>query len=537
MKNVIGRRGVAALVLVATLVLLLWQAPPAEFYLNSQDHGLQLCGGQQVLQGKIPCHDLFTPYGPLVFYSSALGIALSGSLVGETILCSLGYALALWIVYLMVSRHASRLAGLLALAATYLTLARFYKWYFWLFPLAVLLALDGYRAASGGRRRAWAFAAGILVGLQWLIRFDIGTTGFVAATIFIIVVEGAWSVHSIRRCAAPLAILLASAAVPLGAWFGLLLSVGRLGACREFMAMLTDGTHCTLTVYSHPPSSFEWTHPLSAASLLYAAYGFAALTYVCCGFSALEAEIRGKPSRRSRALLATTLIGLSVFHQALHRCDGPHLLQVMPPAIIAAAMLLDGWFRAAKELLAEQRIAFVGGLAYLSLALAAGAAMFPFGRIDLASPTLCLGARMAELARPIESIRNVATRDAFEEIQRRTGTDESILVYPAPCQYYFFAGRRMSGLYLGYLRGEMAGAGWEERNCEALNKDMPKVVMVMSKLLAMPPVVNGLPFAYGSDRIEAILRDPRWTKVFDREGIILLERSERPQPERVAQKR
>ena len=368
MQRAISRKSAAALVLACTLVALLWQAPPAEFYFTSQDHGLQLCGGEQVLQGKIPGLDLFSPYGPLVFYSSALGIALSGSLIGETVLCSFGYATALWLVYLVVSRHASRLAGLLAVAASYLMLARFYKWYVWLFPLAVLLALDGYGAASRSGRRTRAFAAGLLVGIQWLFRFDMGTTGFIAAATFMIIVESACSVHSLRRCAGPLAILVAAAAAPLGAWFGLLLRIGGLGACREFVAMLCDGTNSMLAVSGHPPAPFEWTHPLSPASLLYAAYVLAAVTYLRCGFLGLKAEIRRQPSPRSCALLVTTLVGLSVLHQALHRCDGYHFLQVIPPVIVGAALLLDEWFRARQEILAQRRTALIGGLAYCGLA-------------------------------------------------------------------------------------------------------------------------------------------------------------------------
>ena len=176
----------------------------------------------------------------------------------------------------------------------------------------------------------------------------------------------------------------------------------------------------------------------------------------------------------------------------------------------------------------------IGGLAYCGLTLAAGAAVFPFGRYDLMPLAPWPGARIAELARPLDSIRDVAVRDAFAEIQRRTRPDESILVYPAPCQYYFFAGRRMSGLYFGYLRSTMEGTSWEERNREAICNDMPRVVMVMNNFLAMPAGAGGLPVAYGSDHIDALLREPCWTKVFDREGVILLQRSAGPEPATLA---
>ena len=91
---------------------------------------------------KIPGVDMLTHYGPLVFYSSALWYWLSGSLLGETIACAIGYALCLAVIYAVVSRHVSAFAGVLAASAGYLLEARFYKWYIWLFPVATIWLLD-----------------------------------------------------------------------------------------------------------------------------------------------------------------------------------------------------------------------------------------------------------------------------------------------------------------------------------------------------------------------------------------------------------
>jgi hypothetical protein len=486
----------------ALFLLLLLQAPPVEFYLSNSDHGMQLCGGHQVLFGKVPGCDMFSPYGPLVFYTSALGLKLSGSLLGETILCSLGYALALWIMYLLVARHAAPLAGVLVVAAACLLLPRFYKWYFWLFPLAVLLVLFDYAAASPARRRVLALAGGLLLGILWLYRFDIGTTGFFAAAVFVFLVESEFRRRVSRRCMGQLAILGVAAAWPLVAWFALLGVAKGGGACLDFVTVLLDGTRGLLDLYSLPLPIFQAASPGSPSSLLFAGLAFAPLTYLVCGGVGLGAEIRSRATARSRAHLATALVGLSVVHQSLVRCDSSHVLQALSPALVGAGLILNDvfrrpWLRATRS--RPGRIALAGRLAYLGAALTAGLILAPAGRSDMAHLTLRPWKRLARLCRPLESLRREPVRDALVEIQRWTEPEEAILVYPTQCQYYVFANRRMSGVFYGYLRGGLAASPWYHRNLEAIHADSPKVVMVLRDFLAMAPGTNGLRAPFGDD--------------------------------------
>ena len=114
----------------------------------------------------------------MVFYSSGLWYWLSGSLLGETIACAIGYALCLTIIYSVLARHVSRMAGLAGtFAAAYLLEARFYKWYIWLFPLGTIWLLDRLSGSSSKARRRLIAATGFWVGLGWLYRWDVGTTG------------------------------------------------------------------------------------------------------------------------------------------------------------------------------------------------------------------------------------------------------------------------------------------------------------------------------------------------------------------------
>ncbi len=136
------------------LTLFLLKAPGLGFFLTNRDHGSQLSIGTQVLLGKVPGIDLLIAYGPLVHYTSALGLWASNSLLGETILCSAGYALSLFLIYHLVSRYTSKRLGIIAAGFGFLVSARFYKWYVWLIPMALLWGWHRYLSCSPIRRCA-----------------------------------------------------------------------------------------------------------------------------------------------------------------------------------------------------------------------------------------------------------------------------------------------------------------------------------------------------------------------------------------------
>ena len=137
----LSRRELAlgTLVFLGFFTLFLLKAPGVGFYFTSSDHGFQLSVGTQILLGRVPGIDVVIGYGPLVMYTSALGLWLTGhSLIGETIICSIGHALSLFLIYHLLSRYASKRLGLVAAGFGFLLQIRLYKWYVWLIPLAVL---------------------------------------------------------------------------------------------------------------------------------------------------------------------------------------------------------------------------------------------------------------------------------------------------------------------------------------------------------------------------------------------------------------
>ena len=74
------------------LLVLLWRAPSLGFLLANPDHGYQLSLGRQILLGAFPYVDLMFHYGPLVAFTSAFNLGFLGGVMGETLVCALGYA-------------------------------------------------------------------------------------------------------------------------------------------------------------------------------------------------------------------------------------------------------------------------------------------------------------------------------------------------------------------------------------------------------------------------------------------------------------
>ena len=164
-------------VFLGFLALFLFKAPALDYFLTSRDHGYQLSVGTHILMGKVPGIDILMPYGPMAMYTSALGLWASDSLIGETIMCAVGYALCLFLIYRLVAVYSSRKMGLAAAFVAFLLprALRFYKWYVWLIPLAASWALNRYQTSAGRPRFCWAVGCGLIVGTGWLFRLDMGT--------------------------------------------------------------------------------------------------------------------------------------------------------------------------------------------------------------------------------------------------------------------------------------------------------------------------------------------------------------------------
>lgn len=462
-----------ALVFVLCLWALLASAPGRDHFLTDDDHGFQLCLGLQVLHGKTPGVDTYNAYGPLVVYASALARAWSGSLFGEALLCSLSWALVLTLVFVLVRRHASLASAALAVLAGSLLQARFYKWYLWLWPLAALLALERALDAPRDRRLRRSLELGAVLGLGWLHRLDVGTLCILAAALVLLV-------HGRRALLAGVA---AGCAAPLALWMGFLALHEGLAAPLAFLRSTLAGAMMAREGMGTDWPVFDLAHPLGPASARVLAYALLALAYGGWSVSHLVRLRRGRATPRTRFLFACACLGAAVVHQALHRRDGQHLLQVLAPAIVGGLVWADGVLRSVRPSGAALRRA-APALLLLGLALAVGAALTRWGRVDLQRPVAWPVERLRRLTDPLQGSHPLLR--SLVRLRELVAPDEALLVFPLWPQAYVFAERRMSGKLHGYYPGVFDRPPWSAANLAELQRDPPRAVLVTPDFLGRP---------------------------------------------------
>jgi hypothetical protein len=471
---------VCCAVFVCSAAALLFFAPGREFYFRSFDHGVQLSIGQQILLGKLPGRDVLIASGPGAMSVSAVGLWASHSLLGETILCAAGYALALTLIYRVTARAAPWWLGVSAVIWAGLLLARFYKWYVWLFPLTLLWALPRLPVLSPSGRIRWCLGVGLLLGIEWLFRFDLAGTGMIVATVWLVFYRHPPQTPA-SRLVPEMLLLVAAFLVPVAAWFGVLASAGGWLACADYVAMTLHGSTGVATKMALSLPALEWSTPWSPASVLVLASCGAPATLLLSGALGLRNELTAandaNPStpsdartRSSRTLLAAALVGASLWHQALHRRDAQHLLQVLPPVIVALHVLAGGSCTRA------------GAMRKLSLAwcvgcLLVGVGLVPRGADDL-SKDWHLVSRYRGLLHPLDRLEAVPAASAIAWVRQHSRPEDSILVFPVDCQYYALVNRRQAGLICAYFPGVFDAAPWPERDHAALLQSHPVFAMV-----------------------------------------------------------
>ena len=523
-----GKRWPWLIAFVACFAWLLLKSPTLESYLGNADHGGQLCMGRQILLGKTPGIDLWTHYGPLSGYSSALGLWLFQSLVGETVLCASGYAAAIAIVGFLVSRYASQLAGLVAAGFAYLLITRFYKWYVWLFPLLNLLLLHCYANAPPQRRGRWALLTGGLLGVSWLFRWDLGTSGLLVSLFATGLIEWQSQPRDVRRIFPRQALLVAAFAMPLLIWFGYLGIRGGWPAIASYMPMLLAGSRGVVSSMAAPLPQFQQRALLSEPSLNVIAFTMVPITYVLCVLASLWAEYRRRPTARSRFLLLVALIGLSTLHQAWHRRDPCHLIQVIPPAIIGAHLVFCQFLES--PLLSSKaawgRAVRIFALTYFGFALIAALGLMPSGRADLSGWELWPRERYRGLARPLVSGSQHPAVALVREILNRTTPEQSILIFPIDCQYCAVLNRRASGIIFSYYPGLYDGSPWRERNMAAIEADPPAVVAVRWDFLTPGAEIHDIATDCRNafPQVAQFVRQRYTQVVYQKDGLVLLER-------------
>lgn len=498
------------------LALMLVSAPTLGHFLNSPDMGYQLSLGRQVLLGKFPFVDMIQAYGPLVTLTSAAAQWVHQSVVPETVICSFGYCLAISCIAYVVVRGTTAPSrwtvpvGLVASLAAWFALARFYKWYYWCFPMLTLACC--VRLGEDSRQwRFWRFAAGLIAGIGFLYRHDLGA----ACLVTIVVVVAArtllvdtrrtnvvttprdcgrverespspsprpqsrgvsecdipWLTIASRRLAIELAWIAGGFALPLACWFAVLATVGGPGSCWWYVSAILDGTSGMAGHWRLPLPRWDWRNPTSGDSCRFVLLVMMGLSYtaaILLGVKSLSRERLRQPSD-AVALLAAGILGLAIAPQALFRPDTQHILQVIPPLLVVAALLVLRLF--------DKSIRVMAAVAYLAVLV------FPFAglrhqlRMDLAPPGADVLNRYRALAAGLDAADPAnAMAQVARAVQRRTSPSQPILVTPLTPQVYFWADRPMSGLENGYA-GVFSQDIWQQRNLEAVRRSPPALVV------------------------------------------------------------
>jgi hypothetical protein len=279
------------------------------------------------------------------------------------------------------------------------------------------------------------------------------------------------------------------------------------------MASLAGATGA-VRQWSLPLPAFDWTDPslLAVGHLL--ALILLPATYVVCLIAGMgEGWIRpSRHARRQRLMAATGIMGLGLLPQALHRTDVQHLLQVLPPMLLAVPLL-------ARRVSEGARTA-VGSLAigcYVGALLVAAVALAPSARADLVVLDAHPVARLRELQRGIAALPSHPLVEAIMATRAATSPDERVLVVPLVCQFSYFAERRLSGLVVGYAQGVHDDDEWRARNFRAVQRHPPAVVIATEPLAAMPAedpfrVAQPELYAYLRARYERVLyQHDGWT--------------------------
>ena len=501
---------------------LLWTAPGLNRYLVNADHGYQLSMGKQVLLGKFPFVDLFFHYGPLTAFTSAFGLWISDSLIPETVICALGYATALLLIHYLTYSYVSGVAGWLTPILGFLLLSRFYKWYYWLFPLLALYCLHVFLHSNQTQSRPWLYIVGIFGGLAGLYRLDLGAAFL-----------GFYVVSLLGLCGNPFNVglfiqrftkFLIGFLFPFLVWLVVLWGNG--GTIQDYIGSTVAGGKGAVEKLSLPFPSFDLSNPLPHQSNAALAFALIPLTYILClffgGWIGWSSSTRN--NTKGKFMAAVGLMGLGIFPQALHRSDVPHLLQVLPPVLIAGSLLVSELWNGAILSKNNSWGRFFLKLAvgfYLVLIISSGWGIRHYGGVDLVKWERNPIPRYQRLAQGIRSGLDHPIIRLVLEVQTLTTENARILVVPWASQLYYFVNRPLSGLLNVFAPGVLDNNEWRHRNLGSIQKDPPAIVIVRDNFFDLP--LSDM-FRESQPELYTFLATQYSQVVYQRDGWMLLKR-------------
>lgn len=305
--------------------------PASAALLYDPDGGYQLAGAMMITHGLQPFVDFFDVYGPLVYYTSALSQWIfQERVIGELLLCVIGYTLAHVVFFLLArkllkSNAAAGLIGILAL----MLIPRHYKYYILLFPLASLATLFYYQN-NPTVKRLWLLSA--VVALTGLFRPDFG--GYCALTSIMAIALCPPSGSNRIRGVGTFVLATVACALPWLAWISLNGGLGDYFFYSTVEAMRTaDKLDLPLPSFGGSPFSPTVANLQALSFRLCLAAPTVMAFYLWRRWSDLSPATK-------RHLPALIIFAQLTLFQSLHRSDWGHLIQCIAGVLLCAAWLL-----------------------------------------------------------------------------------------------------------------------------------------------------------------------------------------------------
>lgn len=463
--------------------ILLWLSPDLSFYLNSPDQGYQIAAGKMILLGYIPFKDMFFGYGPLVPYTSAFGELFSNSLIGETIICSFGYALSLYLIYFLVSRQSSKTLGFFASVVGFLLLARFYKWYYWLFPLLALFCIYQLLKSKDEdtTNPRWLYISGFLCGIGGLYRPDLGAALFIlfmALIIFLSYQKGSFFTEIMLKITSYLFFFM----IPFLIW-GIFLQLNG-GSVIDYFSMTYDSAIGNTQYWSLPVPSLDFQNLFSVQSSIAIAFRLVPISLIIAiCYSYLRYRNSKSTNSKYIFLMFSSILGLCIYPQAINRADYGHLLQVLPPVIIVVSILLpDFWeYMISFKSVLKKFVFSLIILLYLMVILLSGLGISQSGGIggyDLVKFNVNPIPKFVQIFEGTKSMDANPITDLISNVQNNTTSSDPILIIPPRHQLYFFINRPMSGMTFWYGPGMFDQEKWRKKNLERILANPPKIIII-----------------------------------------------------------
>ena len=459
----------------AAFIYLALRVPEADFLLASSDQGYQMALGMAIDKGRLPGFDFITQYGPGVAFASYLGFAISGSVIGEMLLSTIGYSAAITIAAEIVRRTAGRLPALLTMMGLMLWFPRFYKWYYCLFPLVGLcFALSVYNNVVARRPRTFLLLGWAqFVGVAGMFRYDLGLEGIVFGGAAILAAHYATDRSEPRSLIRDIVVFACATPILLLGYIGAILVRREAHQVSVFARSFYDGAADTIGFYAISPFRIRLEDGFSPGNALAILQFVVPVTYVfgtILGIQALRSATQ-PDAKNGFTLTCVCLVGLGIYPQALHRADLQHLLQVGFPFVMAFILLsceLEKKFRTAPLMRCLTRSAAVVTTTVML-------ELLPGSATDLGPLVRNPIHQWQTLANLPESRQGNPTADMAMAIRQMTPSNAKVFLVMAPTDMalLFFAQRYQPGIFPVYERGMFSSDFWLRQNQIALRSSPP----------------------------------------------------------------